>query len=244
MSDIKAQNRKHRNEKLNRTLQNFMYSMLADDNVTAAKKSLAVLTELYRRQVWRDARTVNVIASACFHKSPAVMLAALRFFLGLDVAEESDDEDAGDKDEKEEAANSVAGPTKRDLHKAYNLGTTASKKKKHKKRKRVMNTAKRAARRAAGGDSVGFSAIELLHDPQTFAEKLLGRLKSGGEKFETRLAMMQLVSRCIGVHQLIVLNFYPFMQKARVGWGVRGGVCARGVFGFGLGLASSNEPYP
>lgn len=63
VSDIKAQNRKHRNERLNRALQNFMYSMLADDNETAAKKSLAVLMELYRRGVWRDARTVNVIAS-------------------------------------------------------------------------------------------------------------------------------------------------------------------------------------
>jgi len=30
----------------------------------AAKKSLAVLTELWRRHVWRDARTVNVIGES------------------------------------------------------------------------------------------------------------------------------------------------------------------------------------
>ena len=32
-----------------------------NENEGAAKRSLAVLTELYRRHVWRDARTVNVI---------------------------------------------------------------------------------------------------------------------------------------------------------------------------------------
>jgi protein SDA1 len=53
-----------------------------DDNESAAKKSLAVCTELWRRHVWRDARTVNVIASATFHKSPRIMLAVLKFFMG------------------------------------------------------------------------------------------------------------------------------------------------------------------
>jgi hypothetical protein len=60
-SDIKNSNKHHRNEKLNRSLQNFMYGVISDDNEAAAKKSLAVCTELWRRHVWRDARTVNVI---------------------------------------------------------------------------------------------------------------------------------------------------------------------------------------
>lgn len=49
---------------------------------------------------------------------------------------------------------------------------------------------------------------------QTFAEKLFARLQKGsGEKFETRMALMTLVSRVIGVHKLLLLNFYPFMQR-------------------------------
>ena len=60
-ADIKGANQKHRDERLNRSIQNFLYSMLQDDSEMAAKKSLAVLTELWRRHVWRDARTVNVI---------------------------------------------------------------------------------------------------------------------------------------------------------------------------------------
>ena len=64
VADIKTANQKHRNEQLNRTIQNFLYSLLATDNDVAAKKSLAVLTELWRRHVWRDARTVNVIGES------------------------------------------------------------------------------------------------------------------------------------------------------------------------------------
>lgn len=62
-ADIKTTNQKHRDEPLNRRLQNFLYSMLADEHEGAAKKSLAVLTELHRRHVWRDARSVNVIGT-------------------------------------------------------------------------------------------------------------------------------------------------------------------------------------
>ena len=49
---------------------------------------------------------------------------------------------------------------------------------------------------------------------QSFAEELFKRLnKSQGERFEVRLAMMNLISRVVGVHKLLLLNFYPFMQK-------------------------------
>lgn len=67
-------------------LQAMLFAQLADDKEEAsAKKSLAVLTELYRRNVWTDARTVNVIASACFHTSHGLLIAALKFFLGQDA---------------------------------------------------------------------------------------------------------------------------------------------------------------
>lgn len=79
--DIKRLNLKHKNNQLNRTLQNFMYgsfafvfpltpfaryTMLADTNESAAKRSLDVMIELYRKRIWDDAKTVNVIATACF----------------------------------------------------------------------------------------------------------------------------------------------------------------------------------
>lgn len=51
---------------------------------------------------------------------------------------------------------------------------------------------------------------------QGFAEKLFKRLQGGHERFETRLAMLNVVSRAVGVHKLLLLNFYPFLQAS---WG-------------------------
>ena len=87
-ADIKGANQKHRNEQLNRSIQNFLYGLLATDNDVAAKKSLAVLTELWRRHVWRDARTVNVIGEpnqqSCTARClrPLIYLLQSRHWLG------------------------------------------------------------------------------------------------------------------------------------------------------------------
>jgi len=37
--------------------------------------------------------------------------------------------------------------------------------------------------------------------------------RSGCERFEARLAMAALVSRVVGVHRLLLVNFYPFLQR-------------------------------
>ena len=60
-ADIKGANQKQRNERLNRSAQNFLYACIGGEGEAAAKPALAVLTELWRRHVWRDARTANVI---------------------------------------------------------------------------------------------------------------------------------------------------------------------------------------
>lgn len=44
-------NAKHKNNKVNVMLQNFMYTMLRDSNATTAKTSLEVTIELCRRNI-------------------------------------------------------------------------------------------------------------------------------------------------------------------------------------------------
>ena len=80
-------------------------------------------------------------------------------------------------------------------------GTRSSKKKKERKLNRVMYTVKKAARKGQESHSESFAALHLMHDPQTFAEKLFSRMQTGHEKFETRMAMIQVVSRVVGVHK-------------------------------------------
>lgn len=216
-SDIKNSNRKGRNERLNRAVQNFMYSVIQDEHEGAAKKGLAVLTEMWRRNVWRDARTVNVIAEAALHKSSRIMLASLKFFLGQDALEEaaankgdgSDSDDDNDGDDR----GTVSGPSREQMYAAFHKGTTSSKKKKQKKLKRVQMAVKKQERRNEGTRNETFAALQLLNDPQGWAEKLFRRLQGGRERFEARIALVNVISRTVGTHKLLLLNFYPFLQK-------------------------------
>ena len=88
VSAVKSANKNKRDEGLNRSVQNFLQAALKDETEAAAK-ALAVITDLYRRNVWSDARTVNLAADACRHPSPKILVAALKFFLGQDEAAEA-----------------------------------------------------------------------------------------------------------------------------------------------------------
>lgn len=60
-----------------------------------------------------------------------------------------------------------------------------------------------------------FPALQLLHDPQTFAEKLYDILNSYDKRFslDHRILLMQLLSRVMGAHKLCVLGFYTYIVK-------------------------------
>ena len=131
VASVKRANKTRRDEALNRSVQSFLQSALQDENVAAAKKALAVLTELYRRNVWTDARTVNLVADATKHASPKILVAALKFFLGQDEAAEAAAE-AGEEDSDEDEdkpkmgtgtkAGTSSGVSKEDVYRAYNKG--------------------------------------------------------------------------------------------------------------------------
>ncbi|KAJ8286649.1 hypothetical protein GJAV_G00041560 [Gymnothorax javanicus] len=200
VADIKNINAKHKNNKVNTTLQNFMYTMLRDSNALAAKISLDVMIELYKRNIWNDAKTVNVVTTACFSKVTKILVAGLKFFLGKDEDEKKD----SDSESEEE------GPTARDIMVRYSTGKKSSKnKKKMEKAMKVLKKHKKKKR----VEVFNFSAIHLIHDPQDFAEKLFRQLEDSKERFEVKIMMMELISRLVGIHELFLFNFYPFLQR-------------------------------
>ncbi|KAK7498701.1 hypothetical protein BaRGS_00010078 [Batillaria attramentaria] len=199
VSDIKNVNAKHKNIKLNTTLQNFMYTMLRDNNPIAAKMSLDVMIDLYRRNIWHDAKTVNVIVTACFSKVTKILVAALKFFLGKE-------EEAVDSDSEDEAPKKSA----KELMLAHRVGKKT--KKRQKKLDRALQVVKKHKKKKKT-ETFNFSALHLIHDPQDFSEKLLRQLETTNERFEVKLLMMDLISRLVGIHQLFLLNFYPFLKR-------------------------------
>ncbi|XP_070706421.1 protein SDA1 homolog [Pempheris klunzingeri] len=200
VADIKNINAKHKNNKVNTTLQNFMYTMLRDSNPIAAKISLDVMVELYKRNIWNDAKTVNVITTASFSKVTKILVASLKFFLGKDEDEKNESDSESE----------VEGPSVRDLKVRYSTGKKTSKNKK--KMEKAMKVLKKHKKKKKP-EVFNFSAIHLIHDPQDFSEKLLKQLEDSKERFEVKIMMMELISRLVGIHELFLFNFYPFIQR-------------------------------
>ena len=101
ISDLKRLNQDAKNNAVNKKLQSFIYDLLQDPNETASKRSLAVMIELYKRKIWNDDKTVNVIAEACLNDNPKIIAAACKFFLVLEYDWESDSEGGSDSSEEE-----------------------------------------------------------------------------------------------------------------------------------------------
>ena len=202
VNDIKGINSKKKDAKTNSSLQNFMFKMLRDSEVNAAKISLEIMIELYRKNIWNDTKTVNVIAEACLSDVNKVSVTAIKFFLGKDSNDEEKKND--DSDSEDEM------PTVRDVTMANKFN------KKSRKRERMLENIKKAHKKKKKKDkaaSFNFSALHLINDPQGFAEKLFKKLDTLKEKFEVKLLFLDLISRLIGTHELFILNYYAYIAR-------------------------------
>lgn len=201
ITDIKNMNAKQKDMKLNSILQNFMYTMLKDANPKAAKMSIDIMIELYKKRIWNDSKTVNVIATVgCFSKITKVMVASLKFFLGTD---EEDSKDSDEDSDKEVDLKGVMMANKVN--------------KKTKKRKKQLEAAKKlynqAQKKKTKAVSFNFSAVHLIHNPQGMAENLFKQLQAGNERFEVKLMHLDVISRLVGIHELFLFSFYPYITR-------------------------------
>jgi protein SDA1 len=129
VNDAKQANKLKKNEQYNRVVRQFLRDAVKDENVVAAKKALAIVTELYRRNIWNDAKAVNLVVEACYHDHPKILCAGLKFFLGQDEAaekaaaeggdSESDDDQGDGKDVNNTKQGGKQLVSKDDVFKAY-----------------------------------------------------------------------------------------------------------------------------
>lgn len=171
ISDLKDINKNSKNHAVNKKLQSFVISLLQDPNEDAAKRSLNVMIELYKRRIWNDDKTVNAIWTGVVHSNPKVCASSCKFFLVLDYDYESD-ADASDFDsDKEDQLELLKN------RKGSQLG-------KEKKRylARLLKQQKRTEQRKQKVKiHTDFLPIDMLYDPQTCAEKLFSKLKKSND---------------------------------------------------------------
>ena len=209
VSDVRNMNKNSLNHRVNRDLQNFLYTMLEDASTVAARKSLNVIIELYRRRIWTGARTVNAVASVCLSKDSGLARAGVRFFLGIDHLIDAD------QDEEDDETRDLVAHAKM---LSERTGSVSKKTRSRKRRKAAAITkAKKIQQKMSAEekrlDDVRWPAIDLLHDPQGFVDKLYKRVRTSHAKFEVRMLFMNLLSRVIGRNQCMCLNFYQFMTR-------------------------------
>ncbi|XP_046688430.1 protein SDA1 homolog, partial [Homalodisca vitripennis] len=129
-----------------------------------------------------------------------VVVTALKFFVSSNVTKE-DEEDSDSDDE----------PNTKEVAMANKVNKKT--RKREKQLKKVKQLVQKSKKKKAAAPVYNFSALQLIHDPQGLAEKLFHQLESTHERFEVRLLTIDVISRLIGLHQLILLNFYPYIQK-------------------------------
>ncbi|KAL1730059.1 SDA1-domain-containing protein [Schizophyllum commune] len=225
LADIRSANLRSKNHKLNRAVQAMLFGMVErgmDGEVLGDRGKLraaagptaersahngdeamwaVVLTkELWKKGIWNDTKTVSIVALGCFHPVMKVQSASVHFFLGSDDEDEdSDDEDAIPDIKSLQHQREIKKKTRsidRKLEKQA---------KKAKKKRQQKNNA----------TSTNFPALQLLNDPQSFAEKLYDNLNRYDKRFslEHKLLLMQLLSRVAGYHKLCVLGFYTYIVR-------------------------------
>lgn len=227
VSDLKEANRKSKNHKLNRTIQGFLFSMVERNREGAVegaglKKSKAgplqttysdreamlavkLCSELFKRGIWTDAKTVQIVSLACFHPNTKIASAALHFFL-------ADEQDEAAEDSDEQAAELP------DIKKMYHQSTiNKTRRSTVKKEKQVIKEShkKRKRKEAKDAQSANFPALHLLLDPQDFAEKLYEALVRNDKAFnlDHKVLVMQLFGRVCGLHKTTVLAFYGYVVR-------------------------------
>lgn len=206
LSDLRSANAKSTNHKLNRTIQTVLYNLLESDKESPKGIwAVKITRELWKRQIWTDARAVEVMRLAALSENEKVVAGGTRFFLGGDKEREDAAEESSDDDNDVDIAKL-----------RHQVGINKKTKKKARDLKNAAATLKKKEKKKNAPHPLNFSALHLLHDPQGFAETLFSKhVQNSKAKFalETKILVLQLVSRLVGLHKLIVLSLYSYFLK-------------------------------
>jgi protein SDA1 len=205
LSDLRTSNSKSTNHKLNKAMQTVLYNLVTSDRTSSkALWAIKITRELWKRQIWTDAKTVEIMKESCLAENEKVVVGGVRFFLGGDKEREEMEDESSDDD----------GVNVNKLK--HQVGINKKSKKKARQVTKAIATVKKKERKKKQPHALNFSALHLLHDSQGFSEELFSKhLQNTKTKLnlEQKLLVLQLVSRLIGLHKLTLVHFYSYFQK-------------------------------
>lgn len=92
ISEMRNANAEVKNHILNKTVQTVLFGLVEvgkeDSSSTAGLWAVKITRELWKRSVWSDSRTVEIMKQAALSRNPKVLVGAVKFFLGVDQERE------------------------------------------------------------------------------------------------------------------------------------------------------------
>lgn len=205
ISLLKSLNATAKNQKINRSTQALLFNLLElrDSQGLWATK---LTRELWRRGIWDDSRTVEIMTQAALHPDVKVAIAGCKFFLGADKEREDNFDDESSDEEGFDLTSMK-----------HSMTVNKTSKKKQRKLEQAAKQIKKKNSTKHSATYLNFSALHLLRDPQGFAEALFDNHLNGKNQnkfnLEQKIILMNLISRLVGTHKLTVLGIYTFFLK-------------------------------
>ncbi|KAH9599394.1 putative domain NUC130/133 [Trypanosoma melophagium] len=194
---------------VNKKAQNFLFSVMADDDPVQARCAEMVMIDLYRRRVWANERTVEVLTQACFSRHTPILRTALRFFL-LQMPKIASLDDGNGDEEETDPGRSISRMKQK-------LKIVKKTSKRQRILKRDMNAVKRKYNKEEKEEELfakqHVDPVRLLRDPQQFVERLLARLQKTTERFEVRILFLNVIARVVSEHEVVHLPLYGFLER-------------------------------
>lgn len=203
---IKQSNQGAKNQKLNRQVQALLFNLLSDSESNGLWAT-KLTRELWRRGIWDDSRTVEIMTQAALSSNLKVAGSAARFFLGGDKERDEAQENPSSDDEPELDMTSLK----------HRMSVNKKTSRRGRKMESAVKSMKKKNSSKHSATYLNFSAIHLLRDPQGFAETIFTNNLSGKNSnklnLEQKIIFTNLVSRLVGVHKLILLGIYSYFLK-------------------------------
>jgi protein SDA1 len=119
VQDMQRMNKHKRNNQINRQLLSWIHEYVRKNSDRVARKMINLCIDLYKKNIWTDAKVVNVIATGCTSQSYKIRLISSYFLISTTEmqVEESDSED----DEPDQKSKPRKGVTKMTKAKEKNI---------------------------------------------------------------------------------------------------------------------------
>lgn len=187
-----------------RELQNYLAKVVRTQSDSTAKRTLYIMIELYNRQIWRDEKNVNAISVAALSENSKMVLGTCRFLIMTTEFKPLEDTGEEESDEDDIKLGQIKFPKgmKKNRSKLLQLSKKLKKEKRTEKRRSKLMV------------HYNYFPIDQIATPQDYCEKLFLKLrKSASEKFEVKFWIMRVLSRMIGRHKIILLDYCTFLKR-------------------------------